>query len=134
MLPYCKDCDPNLISYAVVPIGFLTGVVYYFAHLEVDEVQHLSRDQLEKSFNINVFSPYEAMRFFISFLVKKNGIGLMNIIASSGRCAYPILSHYAATQGALWSITEAFNRELSGTNISAKIYIASAMHSKLQKK
>lgn len=131
------DDDKKLISWVnkLKEAGVkFDGLFNCLSHLEVDEMKYLELNQIEQSFKINVFTPYELMRVFINNLVKEDGIGLINIIASSGRCGYPILSHFASSQGALWTLTESYNRELCDTKFSAKIYIAPPMHSKLQKK
>lgn len=110
------------------------SLINCLVHMEVDELRHVDVQRLKSVFTVNVFAPYQVMNFFINNLLAKDGIGITNIISTSGRCGYPILSSYGSTQAALWTLTESLNRELLHTSYQAKVYVASAMHTKIQKK
>jgi short-subunit dehydrogenase len=75
------------------------------------------------------------MQLFINHLKSPNALGILNIVSPTGRCGWPLLSGYAASQAALWSLTEVIARELSHSDtLTVTTYVAPPMHSRMQKR
>lgn len=110
------------------------SVINCLAHLEAAKAKDLTIDQIEKSFQVNVFASFTVIDYYLKNLQSSDSIGFLNVISASGRCGYPLLSCYGASQAALWTMTESIHRENIKNNVFGKVYIASAMHSKIQKK
>jgi short-subunit dehydrogenase len=71
---------------------------------------------------------------FLRRLRAPGACGILNIVSSTGRCGNPLLASYSASNAALWTFSEALARELADTDIHVCTYVASAMHSPMQKR
>jgi cysteine desulfurase/selenocysteine lyase len=102
---------------------------------ETDEFIHLPAETLKSLFQVNCIASFQLMQLFLTDLKAKKALGLLNIVSATGRCGWPLLSGYAASQAALWSMSEVLARELSNQNeIVATTYVAPPMHSRMQKR
>ena len=101
---------------------------------EADEFIHLSDKSLHTMFNVNFFAPTAFIKAFINELKTPQAEGILNIVSANGRISYPLLSGYAASNAALWSLGEALSVELNSQDLNVTTYVAPAMHSKMQKR
>lgn len=101
---------------------------------EADEFIHLSDKSLQTMFNVNFFAATQLIKIFITQLKTPQAEGILNIVSANGRISYPLLSGYAASNAALWSLSEALSVELNSQGLNVTTYVAPAMHSKMQKR
>ncbi|HVV67614.1 MAG TPA: aminotransferase class V-fold PLP-dependent enzyme [Gammaproteobacteria bacterium] len=92
----------------------------------------LSKDDFNEMFRVNCLAAFQLMQLFINELAAENSWGILNIVSPTGRCGYPLLSAYAATNAALWTLTEAIAREEE--KVPVMLFVAPAMHSRMQKR
>ena len=102
---------------------------------EADEFIHLPVEKFRTMLQINCVATFQLMQLFVTELKAENALGILNIVSASGRCGWPLLSGYAASHAALWSLGEVLSRELSHDNkIIITTYVAPPMHSRMQKR
>ncbi len=102
--------------------------------IEVEPLVELDPTRFSQMLQVNTVAPMALMRAFARELKSENPIGILNIVSSSGRCGYPLLSGYGASSGALWTLSEALAREVQGEGFHVTTFVAPAMHSRMQKK
>jgi short-subunit dehydrogenase len=71
------------------------------------------------------------MQLFLSQWRTTDLKGILNVLSSSGRCGYPLMSTYAAAHAALWTLSESVMRE-SGHEVPCMISIFPSQNSPLQ--
>lgn len=123
MLPYCKDIDPNLISYAVLPIGLLSGITLYYSNqffnlylvtivvlflrmivatLDGYVAQHYNKST-EKGEIINKYTPEVCDFFLMIGLILPNSeyylIGLFVLIVSWAISFFGMIGHMIGRGG-----------------------------------
>ncbi len=110
------------------------GLVNCSGFVEAEPMVTLDPRELSKMLQINLIAPSQFMQQFILNLCSKDGIGILNIISPAGRCGFPLLSGYGASHGALWTLSESLNRELSKEKLHVTTFVSSPFHSRMQKK
>ena len=82
----------------------------------------VKNNEINKVFNTNFFSILKIMQIFSNFIIKKKIKGtLVNISSIVGRLGFSELSIYAASKGALNSLTQSFAKEMTKHNIRANL-------------
>lgn len=110
----------------------IKGLINCSGELSSDLFSNLQSQDLQRQFQIQFFAPAELMNFYIQNQSDSDQFGVLNVVSSSGRCGYPLLSAYASAHAALWTLTESIQREF-GNQIPVQVYVADSMHSPLQK-
>jgi short-subunit dehydrogenase len=103
-----------------------------FVHADVFAT--IDDERMREMFEVNVLAPAKFIRAFLQDIRAERAIGVLNVVSSTGRVGSPILSGYAASNSALWTLSESIDRELLDQDISVTTYVASAMHSRMQKR
>ena len=81
---------------------------------------NIKKGELKNVFETNFFSPLMIMQIFSRFLIKRKTKGsIINITSIVGQLGFDELSGYAASKGALSSLTKSFAAEMSKYNINA---------------
>ena len=115
--------------------GHYTAFINCAGIAESDEFTHLSVSQLKAMLQINCVAAFQLMQVFLSTLRAPKAMGILNIVSATGRCGWPLLSGYAASQAALWSMTEILAREYChDPEMTVTTYVAPPMHSPMQKR
>jgi len=74
----------------------------------------INRKEIKKVFEVNFFASFSIMQIFSRFLIKNRTKGsIVNIASIVGQIGFDELSAYAATKGALISLTKCLSLELS---------------------
>ncbi|MFI4956497.1 MAG: aminotransferase class V-fold PLP-dependent enzyme [Gammaproteobacteria bacterium] len=89
------------------------------AHLVTD----LDFNDVQRSFEVNCFSPIRLIKAFLPHMIEKKYGAILNIVTSGSRCALPLFSDYAASKGALWSFSEALTREMHDTGVNVTTFV-----------
>ncbi|MCX7091527.1 MAG: aminotransferase class V-fold PLP-dependent enzyme [Legionellales bacterium] len=131
--------DPNSMQTLLTTLDKKPGVYTAFINCagisESDEFIHLPVKQIAEMFQINCVAAFQLMQLFVTRLHAPQALGILNIVSPTGRCGWPLLSGYAASQAALWSFTEVLARELSHpSEMTVTTYVAPPMHSSMQKR
>lgn len=92
-------------------------------------VIEMPRDQLQRQFETNVFSPIYVTQTFLPFLKKSRAANVANIGSVSGVLTTPFAGVYCATKSALHSLSDAMRMELAPFNIKVMIVQPGAIKS-----
>lgn len=96
--------------------------------------EDLKEEHIDEMINVNFTAPLSLARSFVSKLKSNDALGVLNFVSSTGRCGSPLLSVYAASNGALWSLGESLSREYADKKLRFTTFVAPAMHSPMQKR
>ncbi len=110
------------------------GLINCSGLVEAESMTNLDPEKLSEMLQVNLVAPCQLMQQFILNLASEDAIGILNIVSPSGRCGYPLLSGYAASHGALWTMSESLHRELSKGKLHVTTFVSSPLHSRMQKK
>lgn len=102
--------------------------------VETEPFATLEDEALEAMFQVNVFAPAKLTRAFLNGLRAEKAIGVMNFVSSAARCGAPLLAGYGASNAALWTLGETIDREVHGEGLVLTTFVASQMHSRMQKR
>ncbi len=135
----CDFNDPEslqtLLDDLTAQRGQYTAFINCAGIAESDEFTHLSVTQFKTMLQVNCVAAFQLMQLFLSILRAPKALGILNIVSATGRCGWPLLSGYAASQAALWSMSEVLAREYShDQDIVVTTYVAPPMHSPMQKR
>lgn len=127
-------CDHNWEDTLTKQIQGLTfsGLVNTSGDLLIDLFENQSSEQIQNLFQSQVFGPMMISQIYLTHKASKDNLGILNVVSSSGRVGYPLLSSYAAAHASLWTFSESLEREI-GTEIPVKVFVAPSQHSPLQK-
>jgi len=75
-------------------------------------IVYITREELNKQFDVNVFSVVNITRAFLPLLKGANPARIINISSVSGKTVFPFLGAYAASKYALEAISDAMRLEL----------------------
>lgn len=114
--------------------GQYQGLIQCAGREETALFAELESPVIAQLFRLNLEIPTRLMHLFLTKLRHPQPLGVLNIVSSSGRCGTPLLSVYAATHGAMWTLGESLAREWSDRGVSITTYVAPAMHSPMQKR
>ncbi len=125
----------NLLATLNKTPGLYTAFINCAGIAESDEFIHLPVTQITEMFQINCVAAFQLIQLFVTRLHAPQALGILNIVSATGRCGWPLLSGYAASQAALWSFTEVLARELNHPiDMTVTTYVAPPMHSPMQKR
>ncbi len=81
-------------------------------------VEELSRETLERTFQVNVFAPIHLMQHALHIIRRSSDPGtIVNITSDAGVEAYPTWAAYGASKAALEHICRVLAAELDGTRL-----------------
>ena len=135
----CDFNDPTSLQLLLDDLSLQRGQFTAFINCagiaESDEFAHLSVSQFKAMLQINCVAAFQLMQLFLSTLRAPKALGILNIVSATGRCGWPLLSGYAASQAAIWSMTEVLAREFChDPEFTVTTYVAPPLHSPMQKR
>lgn len=130
-LDFNKNNWHDIFISAMNSITF-SGLINCSGQLSSDLLINMDMNSIKKQFEIQFFAPTQLIKDVMCMKSNKDFFGILNVVSSSGRCGYPLLSIYGAAHASLWTLSESIEREV-GTQISIKTFVADSMHSPLQK-
>jgi len=78
---------------------------------------------VREAFEINFFTPHLLIQKILPGMIEREGGAILNVVTSGSRCALPLFSEYAASKGALWSLSETLSRETEGLGVSITTFL-----------
>jgi NAD(P)-dependent dehydrogenase (short-subunit alcohol dehydrogenase family) len=106
----------------------------------VGPIEHLSRDEWHRQFDVNVFGPIAVTQSALPLLrahVQRHGRGsarIVNISSIAGKIAQPILAPYSASKFALESVSDSLRLELRPQGILVCLVNPGAIDTPIWKK
>jgi len=79
-------------------------------------LEFMSREEMRRQFEVNVFGPVAVTRAFLP-LLRSGGGRVINVSSGGGRMASPLLGAYASSKFALEALTDALRMELHRAGI-----------------
>lgn len=118
--------DSNSIERTVKLVEELTeGKLYALINnagiAYLGKLEDISRDDLRKQFEVNVFGVHELTNHLVKIFKKSGGGRIINISSVNGKISFPGMGAYSASKFALEAITDALRLELKGTNIKVSL-------------
>lgn len=83
----------------------------------------MPEERVRAAFETNVFAPMALAQAVLPGMLARGRGAILNVVASGGRCAFPLFSTYAASKGALWSWSESLARELARTGVTVTTFL-----------
>jgi|GEM_PF-555983 len=126
-------CKPGWMEDFKSQIGTVkfSGLINASGGLTMDLVENQSEPSVRSLFEVQFFAPFLLIQEFLKTWKSEKPWGVLNVLSSSGRCGYPLLSTYAAAHGALWALSESLQREEA--LVPMMNFVAQSQHSPLQK-
>ncbi|MEC8809681.1 MAG: SDR family oxidoreductase [Pseudomonadota bacterium] len=118
-------CDGDSIQQAVDQALELFGAVDVLVNNAgyglIGAFETLSREQIERQFQTNVFGLMELTRALLPHFRQRNSGTIINIASFAGRSTVPLYSVYHASKWAVEGFSDSLAFELSSFNIRVKI-------------
>ncbi len=84
----------------------------------ISSVEHASEEEMQKQFDINVFSIFRVCKAVIPYMKnRKEEAIIINIGSYFGKVSFPLFAFYSASKFAVEGLTDALIYELKGLNI-----------------
>ena len=84
----------------------------------ISSVEHASEEEMQKQFDINVFSIFRVCKAAIPYMKnQKEEAVIINIGSYFGKVSFPLFAFYSASKFAVEGLTDALTYELKGLNI-----------------
>lgn len=99
--------------------GALGGLVNNAGYGQSGAVEDLSRDDMRRQFEVNVFGMQELTNELIPVFRKQGWGRIVNISSVLGRISLPFMGMYSASKFAMEALTDALRVELYGSGIAA---------------
>ncbi len=111
----------RLVDETITHYGRIDALVNNAGYAQVDPLESIPPEDLERIFCVNFFSPFLAIRAAIPHM-RRQGCGhIINVSSIVGHRGIPFFSSYSATKAALIRMTESLRVELAGTGIDVSL-------------
>jgi NAD(P)-dependent dehydrogenase (short-subunit alcohol dehydrogenase family) len=134
-----KTTLQKIINFSKKEKRLLTGLVNNAGERQRLPFDKISKEKLNKIFEINFFSVFENMKIFSKYLKLKKAKGsIVNMGSIVGQNGFSELAGYASTKSALVGLTKSFAVEMASSNIRANLinpgFIKTSYFEKFKKK
>jgi len=134
-----KTTLQKIINFSKKEKRLLTGLVNNAGERQRLPFNKISKEKLNKIFEINFFSVFENMKIFSKYLKLKKAKGsIVNMGSIVGQNGFSELAGYASTKSALVGLTKSFAVEMASLNIRANLinpgFIKTSYFEKFKKK
>lgn len=111
-----KEVD-KMINYAVKEFGKIDILVNNAGIWKYAEIDKMTEEQLRETMELNVNGVFYAITASVPHMIKQKAGNIINISSTAGQRGEPLHSHYAASKGAVISLTKSLAAELAPHNI-----------------
>lgn len=118
-----KDDQFNVVAEAVNKFGSVDVFINNAGIDQVEAVEDITPDNLEKIFNVNVFGTVYGIQAAAKQMKKQGGGGkIINACSIAGKTAFELLGAYSATKFAVHGLTQVASKELAQYKINVNAY------------
>jgi 3-oxoacyl-[acyl-carrier protein] reductase len=107
----------RMIKFAVEQFGKIDILVNNAGIWKYAEIEKMTEEQLKETMELNVNGVFYATTASVPHMIKQKSGNIINISSTAGQRGEPLHSHYAASKGALISLTKSLAAELAPHNI-----------------
>jgi len=111
-----KEVD-NMINYTAKEFGKIDILVTNAGIWKYAQIDKMTEEQLRETLELNVNGVFYAITASTPYMVKQKSGNIINISSTAGQRGEPLHSHYAASKGAIISLTKSLAAELAPHNI-----------------
>lgn len=111
-----KEVDA-MIDYAIREFGKIDILVTNAGIWKYAEIDKMTEEQLRETMQLNVNGVFYAITASVPHMIKQKSGNIINISSTAGQRGEPLHSHYAASKGAIISLTKSLAAELAPHNI-----------------
>ena len=124
---YAIDLDepekiPEIVDAIYSDFGSVDCLLNIAGYTDPQSLLLTTLDGFQKTYNVNVFSPFMLMRECVKYM-KNNGGKILNVASTAGMTPRPGWLSYASSKAALISMSQTLTEELAEYNI--KMYCVS---------
>lgn len=109
----------KMIEYAVGQFGKIDILVNNAGTWKYAAIDKMTEEQLKETLELNLSGVFYAITASVQHMIKQKSGNIINISSTAGQRGEPFHSHYAASKGALISLTKSLAVELAPHNIRA---------------
>jgi 3-oxoacyl-[acyl-carrier protein] reductase len=106
-----------MIDYAIKEFGKIDILVTNAGIWKYAEIDKMTEDQLRETLELNVNGVFYAITASTPYMIKQKSGNIINISSTAGQRGESLHSHYAASKGAIISLTKSLAAELAPHNI-----------------
>jgi len=107
----------QMIGYAIKEFGKIDILVTSAGIWKYAEIDKMTGEQLRETMETNVNGVFYAITASTPHMIKQKSGNIINISSTAGQRGEPLHSHYAASKGAIISLTKSLAAELAPHNI-----------------
>jgi 3-oxoacyl-[acyl-carrier protein] reductase len=111
-----KQAD-EMVGYTIEEFGridILVNNAGIWKHAGIDK---MTEEQLRETIEVNLYSTFYVITACVPYMIKQKSGNIINISSTAGQRGEPFHSHYAASKGAIISLTKSLAVELAPYNI-----------------
>jgi 3-oxoacyl-[acyl-carrier protein] reductase len=112
-----KEQVDEMIEYAIKEFGRVDILVNNAGIWKYAEIDRMTEEELRETIGINLLGVFYATTAAVSHMIKQKSGNIINISSTAGQRGEPFHSHYAASKGAIISLTKSLAVELAPHNI-----------------
>jgi len=109
----------GMIKYAVGELGKIDILVNNAGIWKYAAIDRMTEEQLKETIQVNLYGVFYATTASVPYMIKQKSGNIINISSTAGQRGEPFHSHYAASKGAVISLTKSLAVELAPYNIRA---------------
>lgn len=133
LLPVVADvADPQQVRHAfakiVTAFGGVDILVNNAAVYQAFGLDEASDEELQTTFAVNVLGPAYCIREVIPLMRQRGGGDIVNVSSESARAPFPLLAAYAASKGALETLSAGLRNELRADGIRVTVFRSGHMN------
>jgi 3-oxoacyl-[acyl-carrier protein] reductase len=110
------DVD-RMMEQAVTELGGIDILVNNAGIWKYAAIQEMTQEQLRETMRLNVEGVFHAITAVLPHMIQRKSGNIINVSSTAGQRGEPFHSHYAASKGAVISLTKSLAAELAPHNI-----------------
>ncbi len=111
-----KDVE-RMIEQAVTEFGGIDILVNNAGIWKYAPIEQMTEEQLRETMGLNVEGVFHAITSVLPHMIRRGSGNIINVSSTAGQRGEPFHSHYAASKGAVISLTKSLAAELAPHNI-----------------
>ena len=107
----------EMVRYTIAEFGGIDILVNNAGIWKYAAIERMTQEQLRETLDLNLSGVFLAITASVPHMIKRKSGNIVNISSTAGQRGEPFHSHYAASKGAIISLTKSLAAELASHNI-----------------